>query len=373
MIPSSSIFFKDKGDLDRFIQFKAPQVISSSVIEDKLDYVWNDMVNLLPTWMAPNLITLLAFLVNQIGLFVLWSVPAHEPLGSVQLAIIIFCLTAYQSLDVLDGKQARRTGNCSPIGHFLDHGLDAISVLPLVENILKGLTITDPRLSLGILVFFYYMFFLETGFEKINGKVCTNVGGYGVVELHMLVIGFEMVQLIFGRWILDFPFLFGYSMTDILFITGLQCLLPLLFIAGPLMLYREASIRGKLGLYLPDTLNFLILTLGFFLIPEDLISRNLIQAKLVVACQAGNLLQRMLFSGILRDELPLSSTVSLFLASFACLIRLINPAFPGTADYLFGILTLISLTLAFCWFAGLLLELKQKLGIRIFTVPYTKE
>ncbi|KAJ9477679.1 Choline/ethanolaminephosphotransferase 1 [Pseudozyma hubeiensis] len=37
------------------------------------------------------------------------------------------CLFAYQSLDAIDGKQARRTGMAGPLGEMFDHGCDAIN------------------------------------------------------------------------------------------------------------------------------------------------------------------------------------------------------------------------------------------------------
>jgi len=33
----------------------------------------------------------------------------------------------YQSLDAIDGKQARRTGTSNPLGELFDHGCDSIS------------------------------------------------------------------------------------------------------------------------------------------------------------------------------------------------------------------------------------------------------
>ncbi|KAK4530881.1 hypothetical protein CCYA_CCYA06G1738 [Cyanidiococcus yangmingshanensis] len=38
------------------------------------------------------------------------------------------CLGLYQILDNLDGRQARRTGSSSPLGHLFDHGCDAMNV-----------------------------------------------------------------------------------------------------------------------------------------------------------------------------------------------------------------------------------------------------
>ena len=36
-------------------------------------------------------------------------------------------LFVYQSLDAIDGKQARRTGTSGPLGELFDHGCDALN------------------------------------------------------------------------------------------------------------------------------------------------------------------------------------------------------------------------------------------------------
>ena len=36
-------------------------------------------------------------------------------------------LFIYQSLDAIDGKQARRTSTSTPLGELLDHGCDSLS------------------------------------------------------------------------------------------------------------------------------------------------------------------------------------------------------------------------------------------------------
>ena len=38
------------------------------------------------------------------------------------------CLLVYRMLDEMDGKQARRTGNSSPLGMLFDHGIDAYTI-----------------------------------------------------------------------------------------------------------------------------------------------------------------------------------------------------------------------------------------------------
>ncbi|VDN13330.1 unnamed protein product [Dibothriocephalus latus] len=46
---------------------------------------------------------------------------------SWSLILAAVCVFVYQTLDALDGKQARKTDTSSPLGELFDHGCDAIS------------------------------------------------------------------------------------------------------------------------------------------------------------------------------------------------------------------------------------------------------
>ena len=89
------------------------------------------LVRGLPRWLAPNAITLAglactacataAMLGHSAGLR---GEPGRHPwVYYLQAA----CHIAYQTLDNMDGKQARRTGNASPLGLLFDHGIDAVN------------------------------------------------------------------------------------------------------------------------------------------------------------------------------------------------------------------------------------------------------
>ena len=43
------------------------------------------------------------------------------------VCLCIFSNFWYQTIDATDGKQARRTNNCSPLGQILDHNLDQLT------------------------------------------------------------------------------------------------------------------------------------------------------------------------------------------------------------------------------------------------------
>ena len=88
------------------------------------------LVALLPEWVAPNVITSLGLVVVFAAHFVLYAY-APDLEGSVPswvCALQAICSLVYQTLDNMDGKQARRTGSSSPLGLLFDHGVDAIVV-----------------------------------------------------------------------------------------------------------------------------------------------------------------------------------------------------------------------------------------------------
>lgn len=94
-------------------------------------------------WMAPNLVTLVGLVINCFGavLFWFWDLKfardAEIPFWVYVLSV--FCLFAYQTLDAIDGKQARRTGTSSPLGQLFDHGCDAFAVIAIFAVLAHGI------------------------------------------------------------------------------------------------------------------------------------------------------------------------------------------------------------------------------------------
>ena len=95
-----------------------------SVMDNVLNPFWTHVVNYLPMWMAPNLVTLLGSLCVVLSYFVvLFHTPQLEgPMPAWTNIFVALALFAYQTLDAIDGKQARRTKQSSPLGQLFDHG-----------------------------------------------------------------------------------------------------------------------------------------------------------------------------------------------------------------------------------------------------------
>ena len=91
--------------------------------------IYNRIVMMFPLWLAPNLITFVGLLcpILSFGIMMQYC-PYLEGVAPrwvylLQAAAII----AYQALDAMDGKQARRTGTSSALGMLFDHGCDALN------------------------------------------------------------------------------------------------------------------------------------------------------------------------------------------------------------------------------------------------------
>ena len=85
---------------------------------DAMQPFWNGIVDLLPMWMAPNLITLIGTMFMIINITQYWfydlTLKAYFPPYFFYVSSV--CVFVYQTLDAIDGKQARRTGTSSPLG-----------------------------------------------------------------------------------------------------------------------------------------------------------------------------------------------------------------------------------------------------------------
>jgi len=85
--------------------------------------------NLLPDRLAPNLLTIMGLIVPICSFITIGylSVNFEGYLPPWVWLLSTLGLFWYQTIDAIDGKQARRTDNCSPLGQLLDHNLDQIS------------------------------------------------------------------------------------------------------------------------------------------------------------------------------------------------------------------------------------------------------
>ncbi|KOS21650.1 putative CDP-alcohol phosphatidyltransferase class-I family protein [Escovopsis weberi] len=109
--------------------YKYSSVDKSPVSKYILGPWWNAFVEFLPLWIAPNMVTLLGFffILANVGLMTVYIPDLVGPGPPWVYFSFAFGLFMYQTMDNVDGKQARRTGTSSGLGELFDHGIDSLN------------------------------------------------------------------------------------------------------------------------------------------------------------------------------------------------------------------------------------------------------
>ena len=107
------------------------QSSGTSLLDPFMQEYWKRLVKVFPHWVAPNTITISGLAVNFIAsvLLFFYCPTATENAPAWVYTVNAVGLFVYQSLDAIDGMQARRTGSASPLGELFDHGCDSVSLM----------------------------------------------------------------------------------------------------------------------------------------------------------------------------------------------------------------------------------------------------
>mmetsp|Transcript_93213 Transcript_93213/g.237107 ORF Transcript_93213/g.237107 Transcript_93213/m.237107 type:complete len:401 (-) Transcript_93213:43-1245(-) len=127
-----------------------------------------------PLWVAPNLITCLGLLPSLLGHALIWY-HCNDLRSSCPRwcwAVLSVCTFVYQTLDNMDGKQARRTGTSSPLGLLIDHSCDALNIVLSSLNIMAMFQLSgSPRDCLLVWLGSTTPFFFATWEEFHTGTL----------------------------------------------------------------------------------------------------------------------------------------------------------------------------------------------------------
>eukprot|EP01135_Chromosphaera_perkinsii_P002929 Nk52_evm40s230 gene=Nk52_evmTU40s230 len=166
---------------------------------------WNFLVELLPLWLAPNLITFIGLLVNGLSTTILIY---YCPLFTGEAPSWAYLFSAwgtfiYQSLDAVDGKQARRTGTSSPLGELFDHGCDALSTVLYFMTCATSLQLGATVYSLTFFSAFIGAFYFSHWHAYVFGYL--EFGVMDVTEAQIAIMSAQMINYIWGPefWLED--------------------------------------------------------------------------------------------------------------------------------------------------------------------------
>ncbi|PSC75152.1 CDP-Ethanolamine:DAG ethanolamine phosphotransferase [Micractinium conductrix] len=153
--------------------------------------IWNYITNnWLPLWLAPNLITLIGVSALVMA-YVAAAVQLPDFAGSAPLWVYAgsaFATFFYLHMDCLDGKQARRTRNSSPLGQLFDHGCDALAVHLVLTNVACSLNLAMGWRPIAAAFIIMVPWVLAHWEEYHTGIMVYGNGAFGVTEANYSVV-----------------------------------------------------------------------------------------------------------------------------------------------------------------------------------------
>lgn len=188
-----------------------------SIISKLLNPYWNYVSSLIPNYVAPNTITLVGFIAVVVS-YVMTVTAVHQNwnlkksgeisneqegtgLPSYIYLINVLTLFWYQTMDAIDGKQARKTGTSSPLGELFDHGCDSINSLMQTVLALAPLQLLtaneEPWISFVTLVCVTWMFFISI-WQQFFTSVLSFQNFSGPTEGQFVVMFVNVMAFIFG-------------------------------------------------------------------------------------------------------------------------------------------------------------------------------
>ncbi|XP_013161492.1 PREDICTED: ethanolaminephosphotransferase 1-like [Papilio xuthus] len=189
--------------LEGFDNYKYMAIDTSPLSVYVMHPFWNKVVELVPRWVAPNVLTFVGFLLTVLDFVLLSyydydysaaSTSVHnmtspdQPLNGhpevipqkLWYLLAAFLFLAY-TLDGIDGKQARRTQTSGPLGELFDHGLDSYSVFFIpacLYSIFGRWDFSIPPIRMYYVMWNLLLNFYLSHWEKYNTGVLFLPWGY---------------------------------------------------------------------------------------------------------------------------------------------------------------------------------------------------
>lgn len=162
---------------------------------------WNYTVELCPMWLAPNMITFIGLLCAFVLYFPMLY---HDMSMSGEIPAYTYVLNClgvflFQTLDAIDGKQARRTNSSSPLGQLFDHGCDAISWTVCCMSLISIFRFGYGLSAILVFIASTAPFFLLNILEMYSGTFEYDIiPGTDPTSSQLNLIFFNMLPVIFG-------------------------------------------------------------------------------------------------------------------------------------------------------------------------------
>ncbi|CAH1786282.1 unnamed protein product [Owenia fusiformis] len=171
----------------------------TSVLDPFMQHFWRWLVEQIPLHWAPNALTLVGLIINiTTCLIVMWYSPDGRQ-AAPRWVYLSFALGLfiYQSLDAIDGKQARRTKTATPLGELFDHGCDSVSTAFVV---IASMCVLQMGQRPGWMFFECFsgmvLFYIAHWQAYVSGTL--RFGMIDVTEAQLLIVLANLITAVFG-------------------------------------------------------------------------------------------------------------------------------------------------------------------------------
>lgn len=169
-------------------------------LDNIMNPVWVQLTEYLPRKLAPNLVTFSGFLPLVVSYALCWwCCPDYNTPPPRWLCFTLsLSLLWYQTFDAMDGKQARRLNESTPLGQLFDHGCDCMACLSHHSMAAILALPGGTAVNLGGLAALQTGFFMAQWQEHYLGVLYTSFGAIGVTETQYGLIGAALLGGIAG-------------------------------------------------------------------------------------------------------------------------------------------------------------------------------
>ena len=189
----------------------------STLMDPLIQPYWNYISEIISPKLAPNMITLIALFCNIAGFISIFYYSGSNGTQEGPWFAYVFCglmLFVYQTLDAVDGKQARKLNLQSPLGELFDHGMDSISNFlgstALAMTLLCG---NEPALMLSTVMFSMILFYVTHWASFATGTL--HFSKFDVTEVQWTGILTFILTGILGSSIWNKIIIFGFNLRQV--------------------------------------------------------------------------------------------------------------------------------------------------------------
>lgn len=214
--------------------------------------LWNRIIPKIPASVTPNSLTIVGQICGVLSAVATWLAVSGNP---VFYLVSAFLLLAYLTFDNIDGAHARRTGQTSPLGEFLDHGLDGLASTAVL--ILTGLVLTMDGTWLVLLCTLGSFGFVALFWEQFRTGLLV-IPRFSSTEGVTVLVVYQIVRFIFGS-----PEWLAFSLDSVTVGTVLVFLVLVGYAGAAIPSLQRAAKVGVVGWELLPLLVLMSAQIGF--------------------------------------------------------------------------------------------------------------